>query len=433
MLELHVWGPAFSLPSIDAQCLATIAYFTLAVPKDAWVLVASSDPSVSPTNELPAVKNGSTWVSRFGNIVDYLRQYSGGEWDLDADLGELDRADNIAFSSFITARAQPLIDLSLYVTSQNYRYQTSPAYAAILTWPNQWIIPPKLHTAAKARTDHLGLSSLDLEAIEDQRNREHSAAVAAGHIPRNFIQRPRDTVSSLLGKTSQQNQFKVEALTAEIFEPLEEMLTRDNKQKSQGYFLAHDTPSSLDALAVGYLSVALIPDLKHPWLHDAMRSKAPVLTAYITRLRTKCFGDNPITPSLALSPSPNTPTALPWRAPERPSLPKIGTTILNTVADATPIWKDFRTNARIKSMAESKDSGLSEQESKTLSEFAKQSRSDLVLSIATVGAGVIALVGYMMSVGLFARNAEKMEAEEDQEDYEINANQTADFLSGLGV
>ena len=50
MLELHVWGPAFSLPSIDAQCLATIAYFTLAVPKDAWVLVASSDPSVSPTS-----------------------------------------------------------------------------------------------------------------------------------------------------------------------------------------------------------------------------------------------------------------------------------------------------------------------------------------------------------------------------------------------
>ena len=245
------------------------------------------------------------------------------------------------------------------MTSQNYRYQTSPSYAAILTWPNQWLIPPKLHTAAKARTDHLGLSSLDLEAIEDQRKREHSAAVAAGHIPRNFIQRPRDTVSSLLGKTSQQNQFKVEALTAEIFEPLEEMLTRDNTQKSQGYFLAQDTPSSLDALAVGYLSLALIPDLKHSWLRDAMRSKAPVLTAYTSQLRTKCFGDDPITPSLALSPSPTSRTAFPWRAPERPSLPKIGTTIFNTVADAVPIWQDFRTSARIKSMAESKDSGLS--------------------------------------------------------------------------
>lgn len=52
VLELHVWGPAFSLPSIDPQCLAAIAYFSLAVPKDAWVLVASSDPSVSPTSTL---------------------------------------------------------------------------------------------------------------------------------------------------------------------------------------------------------------------------------------------------------------------------------------------------------------------------------------------------------------------------------------------
>lgn len=51
VLELHVWGPAFSLPSIEAQSLATIAYFVLAVPKDEWVLVPSSDPSVSPTSK----------------------------------------------------------------------------------------------------------------------------------------------------------------------------------------------------------------------------------------------------------------------------------------------------------------------------------------------------------------------------------------------
>lgn len=50
VLELHVWGPAFSLPSIDARCLAAIAYFTQAVPKGQWVLVASSDPALSPTS-----------------------------------------------------------------------------------------------------------------------------------------------------------------------------------------------------------------------------------------------------------------------------------------------------------------------------------------------------------------------------------------------
>lgn len=55
VLELHIWGPAFALPSIDPQCLATVAYLSLVVPKDAWVLVPSSDPSVSPTSMLPVL------------------------------------------------------------------------------------------------------------------------------------------------------------------------------------------------------------------------------------------------------------------------------------------------------------------------------------------------------------------------------------------
>lgn len=112
VLELHIWGPAFGLPSIDAECLATIAYLVRCVPVREWVLIASSDPTISPTStlhalflrttqltfvdELPAVKCGSIWTSRFRNIVDYLRKYSAGEWDLDKDLDQLQRADSIA-------------------------------------------------------------------------------------------------------------------------------------------------------------------------------------------------------------------------------------------------------------------------------------------------------------------------------------------------
>lgn len=52
VLELHIWGPAFSIPSIDAQCIATVAYFTQAVPQGEWVVIASSDPSLCPTSTL---------------------------------------------------------------------------------------------------------------------------------------------------------------------------------------------------------------------------------------------------------------------------------------------------------------------------------------------------------------------------------------------
>ena len=50
VLELHVWGPAFSLPSIDPQCLAAIAYLAQSLPRDHWVLVAISDLTLSPTS-----------------------------------------------------------------------------------------------------------------------------------------------------------------------------------------------------------------------------------------------------------------------------------------------------------------------------------------------------------------------------------------------
>jgi sorting and assembly machinery component 37 len=396
VLELHVWGPAFSLPSIEAQCLAAIAYFSLAVPKDAWVLIASSDPSVSPTNELPAVKNGTTLVSRFRNIVDYLRQYSNGAWDLDRDLSGFDRADNIAFSSFVESRGQPLLDLSLYVSSENYYNRTSPAYGAILQWPNQWIIPPKLRSAAKSRTEHLGLSSLDLQAAEDQRKREHSAAVAAGQIPKNLVQRPRDTVSSLLGKTPQQNQFKLEALTAELFEPLEEILG----QKS--YLVSDGGATSVDCLALGYLALILVPDLPYSFLRSAMQTKAPRLSTYTERMRQRCYGTVDVEVAHAFDETRKSTTAatpLPWQPPQRANIATVCSTLLNTVADATPILKDIRSSERLRQAAQSPDSGLSGIESRALSEYATGQKKDMLVSIATVAGGVAALIGYMVHVG----------------------------------
>lgn len=97
-LELHIWGPAFGLPSIDAECLAAIAYLRHCLRGEEWVLVASSDPSVSATSDLPALKSGSLWISRYRNIVNYLKKYSTGESDLDRDLDSLQRADSIAYA-----------------------------------------------------------------------------------------------------------------------------------------------------------------------------------------------------------------------------------------------------------------------------------------------------------------------------------------------
>lgn len=45
-------------------------------------------------------------MSRFRNIVDYLRQYSDGAWDLDRQLDESDRADNTAYVQAIAGQSR---------------------------------------------------------------------------------------------------------------------------------------------------------------------------------------------------------------------------------------------------------------------------------------------------------------------------------------
>jgi hypothetical protein len=52
MLELHAWGPAFGLPSIEPECVATIAYCQRVIPKGQWALVAGFDTTVGVTGTL---------------------------------------------------------------------------------------------------------------------------------------------------------------------------------------------------------------------------------------------------------------------------------------------------------------------------------------------------------------------------------------------
>ena len=247
--------------------------------------------------------------------------------------------------------------------------------------------------------------------MEEHRQREHSAAVAAGKVPKNLIQRPRDTVSTLLGRSSSQNHFRLEALTADFFEPLEAMLGQ------KAYLLTlkeDDVPSSLDCIALGYLSLALVPELSFPWLRDAMRAKAPLLSAYTERLRRRCFGDVPVEVAHAFSPQSAPASSLPWRAPERISVAAVGSTLLATLVDSTPFLSEIRRNNRLKQAAE--DSDLTSIEKGAVSMYADSSKRDMYVSIAAGVGGIVALVGYMFHVGLISVASQEQESDGEEEE-----------------
>lgn len=54
MLDLHVWGSALGLPSIDPECLAIITYLHNALPSAEWRLIPSNDASIAPSSKSPA-------------------------------------------------------------------------------------------------------------------------------------------------------------------------------------------------------------------------------------------------------------------------------------------------------------------------------------------------------------------------------------------
>ncbi|KAI9681996.1 MAG: hypothetical protein M1817_000050 [Caeruleum heppii] len=342
VLELYVWAPAFSLPSIDPQCLAAIAYFRQAVPQGAWVLRSAYHPSSNPTGQLPALRDGSTWSGGFRTIVTRLRQISEGGWDLDRSLTDDERAEITAFSAFVDSSGQPLLDLYLYVSTQNYSGITRPAYSKFSPWPLQYSIPPTLQTTAKLRADHLGLSSLDLTAQEDDRqsSRRDSA------IPPSLLKKPKETVSRLLGQPEYSSRIRLETLCVDFFTPLDHLVSRKR------YCFSETRISSLDCLILGYLSLMYIPPAPQPWLADIMARSFPHLEIYVTHSRVPLLGkpiendSHPRSPQSLPTLKESAETVgdqieLPWRSSDAEGALSVGSLLIDTVLDSMPVMKHF--------------------------------------------------------------------------------------------
>ncbi|KAL8994601.1 MAG: hypothetical protein Q9188_007017 [Gyalolechia gomerana] len=237
MLQLHVWGPAFGLPSLDPQCLAAIAYLSQAIPQAEWELIASSNPALSPTSP---------------------------------------------YTSFLESLGQPLLDLSLYVSSENYHASTRPAYSHTLQWPDTWLLPPKRRAAAKSRTAYLNFSALDLD-VSGENDTQKSQFAAGTEIPR-IIKSTQQTVSSLVKQPLHAARFRLDTLAESFFGPLSQL------QQGKKYLTSEGRMTSLDCLALGYLSLALLPEVPQPWLSQSMKSRYPSLCHYVGDLAGECLG-----------------------------------------------------------------------------------------------------------------------------------------------
>ncbi|KAK8103797.1 uncharacterized protein PG998_010830 [Apiospora kogelbergensis] len=259
-MELHVWGEAFGLPSIDPECLAAISYLGYVVPQNEWSLIASNDVSVSPDYVLPALHHNGAWISGYLNIVRYLAS-DISPTPADGDLTEAQRADALAYASYLSSRGSALLSFLLYVSPSAWTELTRPAYSSLLRFPLTWTVPLKLRSAAIAKTEHLGLDHLaaDIDPEDGSSESKTTAPVTAT----GFLRLPaRPSVSDSM-QPEQAAAIRLQSLLEDFFLTLAEL--RGNKT----YFFGDEKPTALDFLAFGYLRLLRVRT-PHPFVERCM-------------------------------------------------------------------------------------------------------------------------------------------------------------------
>ncbi|KAF2164543.1 hypothetical protein M409DRAFT_24943 [Zasmidium cellare ATCC 36951] len=280
-MQLFILGPAFGLPSIDAECNAAVALLQLHV-RDKYGLVPTHDQ----VHRLPFLIDGQAQISGYNNIARHFAHKRISSET--SQLSSHQRADSLALTSFIESQAQKLLDISLYVGFENYRLATRPAFSKILPWHANYTLPPKRRTAARTRTEHLGVSSIDVDNVHEDMSHRPPGFEGVGKEPgfeaetqkrASLLLPKKETVMSLLQQPQHSAVFKLHAIAENFFEPLQEVLGDEN------YLLGTEQPTVVDCLLYGYLSMMLFPQLPQDWLATTMKRKYKSLVRYTERIR----------------------------------------------------------------------------------------------------------------------------------------------------
>jgi sorting and assembly machinery component 37 len=168
-------------------------------------------------------------------------------------------------------------------------------------------------------------------------------------------------------------------------------------RRGKRYFVSERQFSSLDCLALGYLSLMLVPELPQPWLAKAMRRKFPDLCTWTKELKDEVFG-----PYVEIQDAVPKNTEdigekrsrgkghLPWQAPANHDVVGVGSMFLSSVADSIPVVGQLRRNTRMR-----QHGGKTPEEEQSSSWHALT-----VLGSFLAGVGLVA--GYMFHQGIIS-------------------------------
>ncbi|KAI8990315.1 Tom37 C-terminal domain-containing protein [Pilobolus umbonatus] len=252
-MQLYVWGPILNVASIDPKCVVIESYLRLI--KQEYDIVYCNDPQMSPTGELPLLKDKQVWVAGVDRILNHLMKRGK---DANEGLSEEQRAEYVAYSSLAQEKLYDCMLYSWYADSTNFIQCIRPTYADLLSFPSRYIVPIQLKKTAKAR-----LSKYNVEITADDVG-----------LPNNEKEELKD-----LMKSGWHQMYSIARDTYGIL----------NTQLSDRDYMFGDRPSTLDCVVYGYLALHVYPNLPHGRLQHIITTEYPKLTEYCNRMKDLLF------------------------------------------------------------------------------------------------------------------------------------------------
>lgn len=422
------------------------------------------------------LRDEHVWIGGgFTGIVEYLRKKSGGAWDLDRDLrGEgIDHdddrddrddeeegrppptaapsytwAESTAYTSLIRSRLGPLLDISLYVSEVNYTHVTRPEFSkkGMLPWPVQYYVPGEKRAQAWERCEEvlrrygLGAADVDPNPLLDS---PVAAGLAANSVGAGVVDMGGATgggtggggISSMFHRKPSASTagvvFKLHSLISKSLTPIAARLVAadDADPTTQGvYFFKQARPTSIDCLILGYLCLAIYPELPNPFLAegilelDGQRGGRRVI-AWTHEMRRKVFGSMPLDAGGIVNSTKNGAEEngsgggiLPWGTVERADLPWLTGFFVSTAAGYVeswlPSWARWKRGGGERSPPPPPKKVESEEEKERRGKHERAVRMDRAARVATVLAGVGGFVAFLVGSGFVSISIEGEEGEE---------------------
>ncbi|PVV00620.1 hypothetical protein BB560_004992 [Smittium megazygosporum] len=258
--------------SFDPECQALVAY--LRFTDSEWEIRQAKTADIAPLGELPFFSDGlDFWESGLPHCIKYLKLQ---KYDLDSTLSDKELAISAALQSAIRSDLRDALSYEWFIVEENYYGNIKPNLVQIFgRFPAIF-----------------NISKIWFKLIKKLENR-------GWIVPKNSTSPVASKKSSVAfekkdasGKNNSSEAAKKQERN-KAYESAEQILKMLDIQLGNKPFFMGDNPTTLDAIAFGYLSLAINVELKKPALKSLIVLEFPKLLDYVSRLNMMFYGSTP--------------------------------------------------------------------------------------------------------------------------------------------